>query len=333
MKPKLLIIELWGLGDLVIATPFLRAATRKFDVTLVARPYAQGLRDRFWPDVRVMPFVAPWTAFTGKYALHRWPWRGLARLRRNLSAENFDLGLSARWDPRDHALLWLAQVRERLGFSRVGSRMFLTRDLPKPDPREHRYEYWRVLGKALELTLPKRTNIPLPVARPGGAVLVHSGAGQAVRVWPLERYRDLVVRLRKNNYPVLIACDPDQRDWWQRAGEQDVATPATVAELLALLDRAGAFVGNDSGPGHLAAFCGVPTLTLFGPQLPEWFEPLHPETVSLEGKPCPYKPCSDYCRFRAPLCLQNVTEDEVWEAFKKFIRGQRSDSSRTVSAS
>jgi hypothetical protein len=64
-----------------------------------------------------------------------------------------------------------------------------------------------------------------------------------------------------------------------------------------LIDRAGAFIGNDSGPGHLAAFCGVPTFTLFGPQLPEWFAPLHPGSEWLEGKACPYKPCSDYCRY------------------------------------
>jgi ADP-heptose:LPS heptosyltransferase len=323
VKPKLLIVELWGMGDLVLATPFLRVAADKFEVTLVAKPYAQDLQARFWPGVSVLPFIAPWTAFKGKYALHRWPWRGLFTLQRELRAAKFEAGLSARWDPRDHFLLWLAGARMRLGFPRLGSELFLTRGLAKPDPRDHRYEYWRILGRALDLLVPARERIPLPVARPGGTVLVHSGAGQAVRVWPLEHYRNLVARLRKNNFPVVVACDPDQREWWVRAGERDVATPRSVAELLALLDCAGMFVGNDSGPGHLAAFCGVPTLTLFGPQLPEWFAPLHPETVCLEGKACPYKPCSDYCRFPAPRCLHNITEEEVWAGFEKLLRGRR----------
>lgn len=312
-------MELWGMGDLIIATPFLRAATKKFAVTLVAKPYAQGLRDRFWPEVQVMPFVAPWTAFTGKYRLHRWPWRGLLRLRRLLAVEKFDCALSARWDPRDHLLLWLAGARERLGFPRTGSRIFLTQPLTKPDPRDHRYEYWCRLADALGMSLPARASIPLSVPR-DGAVLVHSGAGQAVRVWPLESYRQLVARLRALNHRTVVACDPDQRDWWLRAGEREVTTPKTVTELLALLDQAGIFVGNDSGPGHLAAFCGVPTLTLFGPQLPEWFAPLHPKTVCLEGKPCPYKPCSDYCRFPAPHCLQNISESEVWQALEPMLR-------------
>lgn len=43
LKPKLLIVELWGLGDLVIATPFLRAVSEQFDVTLLAKPFALDL--------------------------------------------------------------------------------------------------------------------------------------------------------------------------------------------------------------------------------------------------------------------------------------------------
>ena len=320
MKPKLLIIELWGLGDLVIATPFLRAASEKFEVTLVAKPYAQELQARLWPGVQVLPFVAPWTRFQGKYRLWQWPWRELLRLRRKVAAIRFDAGLSARWDPRDHFLLWGARVKMRLGFSRMQSRIFLTHPQVKPAPREHRYEYWRVLGRALDLPLPERAAIPMAPRPPDGAVLVHSGAGQPVRVWPLERYRRLVAHLRAQNHRVLVACDADQRAWWLQAGESRVVTPGSVNELLALLDQAGAFIGNDSGPGHLAAFCGVPTFTLFGPQLPEWFAPLHPAAVWLEGKACPYKPCSDYCRFAVPRCLEEVSAEAVVGRVEEFVR-------------
>jgi ADP-heptose:LPS heptosyltransferase len=93
-----------------------------------------------------------------------------------------------------------------------------------------------------------------------------------------------------------------------------------VTELLDVVDRAAVFIGNDSGPGHLAAFCGVPTFTIFGPQLPEWFSTLHPQTQSLEGKACPYKPCSDYCRFDVPYCMVNTTQEEVLEKVTGFLR-------------
>lgn len=311
MKPKLLVIELWGLGDLVIATPFLRAAAWRYEVTLLAKPYAQELQARLWPGVRVVPFIAPWTAFEGKYRLWHWPWREMWRLRRRLVGGRFEVGLSARWDPRDHIWLLLAGARMRLGFSRMGSRRFLTHPLVRPSPAAHRYEYWRTLAGALGLTLPERGLIPLPAGRAHGHLLLHTGAGQSVRVWPLERCQQLATRLRAAGHRVQVACDPDQLAWWQRAGEGGTVAPRTVNELLALIDGARAFLGNDSGPGHLAAFCGVPTFTIFGPQLPEWFAPLHPRAEWMEGRPCPYKPCSDYCRFAQPVCIVGLTGEEV----------------------
>jgi heptosyltransferase-2 len=319
VKPKLLVVELWGLGDLVIATPFLRAVSERYEVTLLAKPYARELQARLWPGVRAVTFVAPWTAFKGKYRLWRWPWRTMQRLRGRLRAERFDVGLSARWDPRDHAWLLLGGARQRLGFPRLGSHRLLTHPLTRPDPAAHRYEYWRKLGTALDLKMPAREAIAFPPRRKSGAVLVHTGAGQAIRVWPLERYRALVERLRGAGRRVLVACDPTQTQWWHEAGETQVATPNTVNGLLALIDAAACFIGNDSGPGHLAAFCGVPTFTIFGPQVPEWFAPLHPATVWMEGKPCPYKPCSDYCRMPTPLCLDRMSVDEVWHALGQFL--------------
>jgi heptosyltransferase-2 len=318
LKPKLLVVELWGLGDLVIATPFLRAAAAKYAVTLLAKPYANDLRGRFWPGVRVVPFIAPWTAFRRKYRLHQWPWREMIRLRW-LRTERFGIGLSARWDPRDHFVLWLTRARMRLGFPRVGSQVFLTHPVLRPSPEAHRYESWRVLANALGFELPPKESLSVPLRHPGDQVLMHTGAAQPVRVWPLERYVGLVQRLRRRGYHVQLACDPDQRTWWLQAGERTVAVPRTATELLALMDGAGVFIGNDSGPAHLAALCGVPTFTLFGPQLTEWFAPLHPAGVSLEGKACPYKPCSDYCRFPLPLCMVNLTEEEVWDKVRAFL--------------
>lgn len=320
MKPRLLIIELWGLGDLVIASPFLQAAREQYQVTLVAKPYAVQLGARFWPEVEVIPFVAPWTAFQGKYRLWKWPWRESVRLWRRLARQRFDVGLSARWDPRDHFMLRVARVKRRLGFPRLRSQWFLTDPQTKPMPEAHRYENWRVLGRALNLALPERGGFPLPARQSARRILVHTGAGQPVRVWPLDRYQKLVARLRAGGHEVAVACDPDQREWWLRAGEKGVATPNTVNQLLTLMDEAGVFIGNDSGPGHLAAFCGVPTFSFFGPQLPEWFAPMHPAGVCLGGKPCPYKPCSDYCRFPAPRCILEISEAEAWETVLPFVR-------------
>lgn len=319
MKPKLLVIELWGLGDLAIATPFLQAAGDRYAVTLLAKPYAQDLQARFWPEVEVLPFVAPWTAFKGKYRLWKWPWPAMFRLRKQTALRHFDAGVSARWDPRDHFLLHAMRVQNRYGFPRLHSQAMLTHPQTKPARHEHRYEYWRALARALDFTLPPRDAIPgrrLPTAK---SVFIHSGAGHPIRVWPLSAYRQIIQRLREKKYQVIVACDPGQRDWWLHAGETDVRTPRTFNELLSLIDQSGVFIGNDSGPGHLAALCGVPTFSFFGPQLPEWFAPLHPEAICLAGKPCPYKPCFDACRFAVPRCLSGMSEAEAWVQVEPFV--------------
>lgn len=326
LKPKLLVIELWGLGDLAIATPFLRAASQQFDITLLAKPYALDMQPRFWPQVKVCPFTAPWTGFSQKYHIWRWPLIEMLRIRGSLAAEEFDIGLSAHparlgGDPRDHFLLKIAGARERIGFPNIGSAIFLTRVIPRLAPDSHRYESWRAIGQAIGVQLPPRDELPAP-PRGEATVLIHTGARHPVRVWPLERFRRLADKLRASGIKVQIACNPEQHDWWKQNGETGAANPATVSELIELTDRAGVFIGNDSGPGHIAALCGVPTFTIFGPQLPEWWVPFHPRAEYVEGKACPFKPCSDYCRFPKPFCIQELSEETVWKRVAQFVLKQ-----------
>ena len=228
VKPRLLVVELWGLGDLILAPPFRRAATQRFDVTLLAKPHAAQMRPHFWPEVTVIPFTAPWTSFRHKYQLWRWPWRVIYGLRQHLHEENFAVAVSVRRDPRDHCIMFCIGATERLGFARLGSQRLLTQPLVHPAPEAHRYQYWVVAARALGIELP--TQNPLGPARRKGdrRILLHTGAGQPIRSWPLPRYRNLAQRLRQNGYYVVVACDPNQRAWWEQAGEREVRTPGSV---------------------------------------------------------------------------------------------------------
>jgi hypothetical protein len=59
--------------------------------------------------------------------------------------------------------------------------------------------------------------------------------------------------------------------------------------------------------------------------VPEWFVPLHPAAEWIEGKACPYKPCSDYCLFVSAHCLSDVPEDEAAPRLERFIRKHLGD--------
>lgn len=314
--PALLVLELWGLGDLALAVPFLQEASRHARVTLVAKPEWGPLLARFSPEIEHVPFTAPWTAFRGKYRLHAWPWRELRALIRRLRVCSFDFGVSARFDPRDHVLLTLASARQRTGFPRAGSSALLHHRLPE-GRRLHRAEAWRRIAAALSWPeLPPSATRPTPSGAP---IVLHSGAGQPTRIWPLERFAEVAVRLREAGRTVLVLCDPPQLAEWRRLGEPRVQAPTQIGVLLDILANAAVFIGNDAGPGHVAALCDIPTFTVFGPQLPQLFAPAHPQAAWIDGHPCPFKPCRDYCRFPAPHCIHNITVDEVWARLEGWV--------------
>jgi heptosyltransferase-2 len=151
-------------------------------------------------------------------------------------------------------------------------------------------------------------------------VVIHTGAARAFCIWPLEHFQQILTRLRAQHYSVRVLCDPAQRVQWHRLGEDGVLTPSSVAELIPLLEDAGVFLGNDSGPGHLAALCGVPTFTLFGPHFPEGWAPLHPEAAWTPGRPCPHKPCETRCQIGVHRCMVDVDAAEAWTSIEPFVR-------------
>ncbi|MEZ5414136.1 MAG: glycosyltransferase family 9 protein [Opitutaceae bacterium] len=295
----LLAAELWGLGDLALAMPFLREASRHGRVSLLAKPHAAPLLRRFAPEVELIAFDAPWTAFRGKYQLHQWPWREFTRVKRQLRDRSFTTAVSARPDPREHAFLRWAGAANLLGFPQAGSGLWLRRALARP-VKPHRAEYWRTLATHFGWELPA-----VPATKPGGNhVVIHCGAAQPTRRWPRESYAEIAEHLRGAGWRVTVLDD-------------------SLTDLDALLDQfAGAdrFIGNDSGPGHLAALFGVPTFTLFGPQLPERFSPQHQQAEWIEGAPCRYKPCKDYCRFAEPHCLLATSPAMAWSRVELWLR-------------
>jgi heptosyltransferase-2 len=193
----------------------------------------------------------------------------------------------------------LAGARVRPGFPRAGSAPLLTHRLPTP-AGPHRRDYWAALAQQLGFgELPALT----PTSQPARHIVIHTGAAQPTREWPRERFAEIAARLRAGGREVTLL---------------DGGTGG-LDEMIATLARADRFIGNDSGPGHVAALLGVPTFTIFGAQLARNFHPAHPQAAWLDGAPCPYKPCHDYCRFPRPHCIQDVSVEAAWEPISRWL--------------
>lgn len=113
--------------------------------------------------------------------------------------------------------------------------------------------------------------------RAGGTdVVIHPGGGSPAKCWPVDRYVQLIGRLIEAGKQVRVLVGEVERERWgaakidQLASLAQVRQPATYLDLLQELSTAGAFIGNDSGPGHLAAMIGVPTVSIFGADPARW---------------------------------------------------------------
>lgn len=177
---------------------------------------------------------------------------------------------------------------------------------PRPDPRRLRHVSQHLLEPVREL------EIAVPDATPslkvnmedgvfaekiwrrerweeGAVVAVHPGSSGQRKCWPLARYLALTRELLDRGIRVLLLCGPADRDIAHALGERlpagaVLAEPHKLWELAGLLQRADLFVGNDSGPGHMAASVGTPTVSLFGPTDPDLWRPIGHRCRVLRGR-------------------------------------------------
>ena len=86
-----------------------------------------------------------------------------------------------------------------------------------------------------------------------------------------------------------------------------LAGQLSIGGLAALLDEAAVFVTNDSGPMHLAAALGVPTIGLFGPETPVMYRPLGPRARWLYAPPA-CSPCINVHENKLARCVRGHAE-------------------------
>lgn len=153
----------------------------------------------------------------------------------------------------------------------------------------------------------------------------HTGARRMLKKWPLERVAKVMNQLHSEYglTPVLAGDRNDAND----AGklQQHLSCPLTVAAgelplraFAALCSKAMVFIGNDSGPLHIAVAVGTPSIGLFGPGDPI-FHPVasHSRYIHhvLECNPCDQV----HCKYADNPCIRRITADEVMAKVRELI--------------
>jgi heptosyltransferase-2 len=144
--------------------------------------------------------------------------------------------------------------------------------------------------------------------------------------WPQERFLAVARALGEDGLqPVFAGSDAKrerERAAWmaQECGGIDVAGRTDLPTFAALLQSAAVFVGNDSGPMHLASAVGTPTVGIFGSTSPVWTAPRGPRArvvgpAGVDCTPCFRKTCP-YDR----ECLTGIDAGEVVAVARELLQ-------------
>jgi ADP-heptose:LPS heptosyltransferase len=292
MKPRILVIKLGALGDFAQAFgPFaaIRAHHPGAEITLLTTP-------PFAPLAR----QAPWFDLVWENGRPR----GLARLWalvRQLRGARFDRVYDLQTSDRSSRYRWLVgRGVEWSGIAAGASH-------PHANPRR---DFMHTVERQREqLEMAGISHFPTPAldwldadisrfALPARFALLIPGAspGRPAKRWPVAHFAALAAAL---DIPAVILGGPAEASLGASItqtcpGARDLTGKTSFADIAALARRAAFCVGNDTGPTHLAAVAGCPTLALFGEDSdPALCAPRGPRVGVLRRQPLASLPLAD----------------------------------------
>ena len=283
---RVLLTRLSALGDIVHTWPLADALTRgEHPVEL-----AWVVEEPFLPLVTAHPGVtraipvatrrwrrAPFAASTR---------REISEARRLLREFAPEVALDPQGLYKSAVWGWLSGAPERVGLARELRREALsglcyTRTMAPPPGLRHVIDLNLSLAEALGRAAPYGASPDGTFLLRGSspregraAVALLPGTGGKGKAWLAESFAALARQTADRGLPVTLVWGPGQRALAEsivaRAGPGvTLAPPTSLLELAALLARCAAVVGGDTGPVHLAASLGVPTVAVFVATDPE----------------------------------------------------------------
>lgn len=167
-------------------------------------------------------------------------------------------------------------------------------------------------------------------------VIVNPNASELAyeRRWPLEKFTFVVKNILKtfpNVKVVLVGSKSDSSyvaEMYKQVKHENLHNTAgelSIEELMALINGSSLFIGNDSGPLHIAVALNVPTASFYGPETPCLYGPLGRQDevffAKLYCSPCmsAYNVKTANCAFNPAPCMIAIDENVVWKRISSFL--------------
>lgn len=303
---RILVIEPWNIGDVILATPLLRALRDRYPkalISLLAKPHAVVLLNG---SGLVDDFIAcdlPWTASRNKYPFSIRTLTTMNAVVRALRDRHFDVTLDARMDIRSNVLAALSNARQRIGYSIGGGGWLLTDSLPAGRSATHKIDDWLDLlalfpddaqqGRDRPTPMLSVSDTELKAARgrllqqsPPSTPIIgyHPGGSHPGKRWPLPLFGRLIrdLDVSHGGMSVVFLGPDDEAPSGLPPGA--IVRRLPLRELMAEIACCNVLVCNDSGPMHIADALGVPVVAIFEIGNPQWYGPSGPQAIVVCGE-------------------------------------------------
>jgi heptosyltransferase-2 len=283
-------MEPWHIGDVVLATPALRALRERFPdarVSLLGKSHAEEILRHSGLVDEVIVFDLPWTSKTEKYAPRRYDAGALKALIDRLRSRHFDLTVDARMDLRSNVVTYLTGAPRRVGYDFGGGSFLLTDRVPADPDGKHRVDDWLELLKPLgitgrfepllRVTTEERSQAAATLASsgivPGDRIIaIHGGASDPRRQWPEENYERVAARLL-DVFGAKIVYFPEPASTQREVSFASATVRGSLREMMAILTHCDLLLCNDSGPMHIADALDISVVAVFLTGNPVWHRP------------------------------------------------------------
>ena len=324
-----LVIQTSFLGDVILTTPLIRELAKRGPVDVLATPQGAAVLANN-PDIRTVIRYDK----RGTYGSALNLWQTVREIR---SRRPYDTAYLAQGSFRSGLLAIMTGAKQRIGFASSTGRALYTEQIPYRPDHHHAERLWSLamsecadpptrdqIRPRLYPSDEERLTVDRMLRRAGSLeepfVALAPGSAWGTKRWPY--YVELAKRTSDHARIAIIGSKSDE----PIAEEIAAALPAgcvinAVGELsllasAELIGRAQAIVTNDSAPQHLASAMGTPTLTIFGPTVPEFgFGPLAERhaVAGLDGLSC--RPCDRHGPQRCPLghwrCMRELGPEYI----------------------
>jgi len=286
-QKKILLIQLWGLGETVLALPAIKALKEYNKKNSIAVLTTDRVKDIFFDNVYIDSVLV----------VELNPFSIVAFMIRHF--QEYDLVIDMEEYLNVSAIMAFFLGMRRIGYDHGFRSWLYSQKVPYNDQQHVTQTFMDLLvplrlekkiNELEKLHYSKKDNASVSILIKKNKIkkpmlLLSPGAAESskIRMWPNEKWAELIEKLQQEwNGSIILLGGIDIKPVNQTIisllanakGVYDVSGQTNVPELIALIDLSQGMISIDSGPMHLAAAQGIKTIGLFGPNTPVRFGPL-----------------------------------------------------------